>query len=248
MAKQAGLGDRLWVAGRNLSGDIGSLGAIGGGPSPLDMTAIDKSAFERDGGLRDGRFEFSSFFNKAAGAAHLTLSTLPTADVRLIYGRGSTLGGQAAGIIGKQVNYDPSRGQDGSLTIAVQVMGNGSAIEWGNYLTAGERTDSGAANGTGVDFGGSTAFGLQAYLQVTAFTGTSVTVKLQESQNDGGADPYADVTGGAFTAVSAAPASQRIITSGAQTVERWLRVVTTGTFSSATFVVIVCKNTVATVF
>jgi len=246
--KQSGLGDNLYIDGFDLSGDVGAVGSVAGGLSPLDVTAIDKSAVERLGGQRDGSLEFTSFFDDAALAEHAALKTLPTADRVVSYFRGTLLGGQAASLVGKQVSYDPSRNDDGSLTFKVNALANGFGLEWGRSLTAGKRTDGGAANGTGVDFGAATAFGLQAYLQVFAFTGTSATVKLQESANDGGADPYADVTGGAFTAVTAAPGSQRVETARGLAVEQWLRVVTTGTFSNLVFAVVVVKNDVSVVF
>jgi hypothetical protein len=250
MAKQAGLGDNLYVAGYDLSGDVGSLGNIAGGPAALDVTAIDKSAMERIGGVRDGRIEFSAFFNDAAGRAHPRLSSLPTANVIVTYYRGTTLGNPAAALVAKQINYDGNRGDDGSLTFAVEALGNGYGLEWGQSLTAGKRTDTGATNGTGVDFGtGSTNFGLQAYLQVFAFTGTDVTIKLQES-SDNGADAYADVTGGGFTQVTSGPTSERIATANNLTVERFLRAVTvtTGGFSSLTFAVVAVRNDTAVAF
>jgi hypothetical protein len=116
--------------------------------------------------------------------------------------------------------------------------------------TAGVRADTTATNGTSVDFGtGSTAFGLrlQAYLHVTAFTGTSCTVKLQESSDDGAGDAFADVTGGSFGAQTAVGAS-RIATSATQTVERYLRVVTTGTFTVCNFHVTIVRNATAVSF
>ncbi|MFI9235768.1 hypothetical protein [Streptomyces sp. NPDC053079] len=248
MAKQSGLGDNLYVAGYDLSGDIGSLGGISGGPAALEVTAIDKSAFERIGGLRDGKLEYTAFFNKATDRAHLRLSTLPTTDVITSYFRGTALGGASANIVAKQLNYDGTRGNDGAFTFAVEAQANGYGIQWGKSLTAGKRTDTTATNGSSVDFGtGSTAFGLQAFLHVFAFTGTSVTVKLQESSDDGSGDAWADVTGGAFTAATGVT-SERIATSASQTVERYLRVVTTGTFSNAVFAVSVIRNDTATVF
>ncbi|MGW0587462.1 hypothetical protein [Streptosporangium sp. NPDC002607] len=247
MAKQSGMGDRLFVAGYNLSGDIGSLGRIGGGPAALDVTGIDKEAFERIGGLRDGAIEYSAFFNPAVGQAHPRLSALPTADQVVTYCRGAALGGAGAALVGKQINYDPTRGADGSLTVAVQALANGYGLEWGRQLTAGVRTDTGAANGSSVDHGASTAHGLQAYLHVFAFTGTSATVKIQESSDNGGADTWADVVGGGFTAATGIT-SQRIATAAGLTVERYLRVVTTGTFSNAQFAVLVCRNETAVSF
>jgi hypothetical protein len=82
VGKQTGLGDNCYISGYNLSGDVGSLGRIGGGPALLDVTGIDKSAFERLGGLRDGGVDFSAFFNPAAGQAHPVLSALHPRESR----------------------------------------------------------------------------------------------------------------------------------------------------------------------
>ncbi len=95
-----------------------------------------------------------------------------------------------------------------------------------------------------------TRYGLQAYLQVLSFTGTDVTVKLQSSSDDGGSDAYADVTGGAFTQVTAGPTSERIATSSALEIERYLRVTTTttGGFTELSFIVVACVNLTDTGF
>lgn len=94
------------------------------------------------------------------------------------------------------------------------------------------------------------SYGLQAYLQVTAFTGTDATIKIQSSMDNGSTDAFADVTGGGFTAVTTAPTFQRIATSSSLITERYLRVVTTtsGGFSSLAFTVVVVKNTGAVTF
>lgn len=251
MGKQSGLGDNLYLDGYDISGDTNSLNRIGGGPAPWPVTGIDKSAFERIGLLRDGGLDWVSYFNPATDKAHDRLSLLPTTDVIGTYCRGTSLGSPAAGIVAKQVNYDPTRGQDGSLTFAVQSQGNGFGLNWGVQLTAGKRTDTGAASGTGVDLGtGSTSFGLQAFLHVFSFTGTDVTIKLQESSDNGAGDAWADVTGGGFTQVTSGPTRQRIATASNLTVERYLRVTTTttGGFTSLVFAVAVMRNDTATAF
>jgi hypothetical protein len=250
MAKQAGMGDNLWVAGRNVSGDIGSLSRIGGGPAALVTTGIDKSAHERLGGLRDGGLEFTSFFNDATNQAFDLFSDLPTTDVIGSYLRGTTLGNWAASVVAKQANYDGTRNQDGSLTFATSLMPNGYGLEWGKQLTAGMRTDTGAASGTGVDFGAGASFGLQAWLHVLSFSGTDVTVKIQESSDNSG-DAYADVVGGGFTQITgSAPLAQRIQTARNLAVERYLRVttVTTGGFTDLKFVVIATLNATEVLF
>jgi hypothetical protein len=247
VAKTGGLGDAFFIAGYDMSGDIGSI-SLSGGPATLDVTGIDKSAHERIGGLRTGSMSWKAFFNPALAGTHDKLAALPTSDVICTYARGTTLGNPSACQVSKQINYDGTRGDSGEFTFAVEAQCNGFGLEWGLQLTAGKRTDTTATNGTSVDFGtGSTAFGLQAYLHVFSFTGTSVTVKLQESSDNGAGDAFTDVTGGGFTAATGVT-SQRIATSASQTVERYLRVVTTGTFSSAVFAVTVVRNDTAVSF
>lgn len=246
MAKTSGLGDNLYIQGFDASGDIQQLQQIGGGPALLDVTGINKSAHERIGGLRDGRFEMTTFFNHVpiTGGTHEKLSALPRTDVILTYCRGTTLGNPAASLVGKQVNYDPTRATSGELTFGVSAQANSYGIEWGQQLTAGIRTDSAATNGTGVDTTASASFGAQAYLQVFSFTGTDATVKIQDSADN---VSFADVTSLAFTQITAAPTAQRISISNTATVRRYVRAttVTTGGFTSLAFSVNLIKNQVA---
>lgn len=243
--KESGLGDNLYIAGYNASGDIQQLGRIGGGPALLNMTGIDKSAFERKGGLRDGALEMTTFFNhdSVTPATHEKLSALPRTDVLLTYCRGTTLGSPAASLVGKQVGYDPQRGDDGMITFSVSAQANGYGIEWGRQLTPGVRTDTAAANGTGIDTTASADFGGQAYLQVFAFTGTDATVKIQDSADNA---TFADVTGLAFTEITAGPTSERIAIANTATIRRYVRAITetTGGFTELAFAVNFIKNEV----
>lgn len=248
--KQNGLGDHLYISGFDASGDIGQVNKISGGPALLDVTSITKSAYERIGGLRDGAIDYTAFFNPdPTTGVHARLSALPTTDRVMTYVRGATLGGPVACCVAKQLNYDGTRANDGAFTFAGATQGNGFGLEWGVGLTAGQRTDTTAANGTGVDLGvGSTSFGAQFYLHVFAVTGTSVTVTIQESSDNGSTDPWAAVTGGAFTAATAGGTAQRLQTARTQTVKRYLRAVTTGTFTNAVFAVTAVRNPVETDF
>src|SRR5690606_22628196 len=130
---------------------------------------------------------------------------------------------------------------------SIESQGNGYGLEWGEQLTAGIREDTAATNGDSVDFEASTSFGLQMYVQLFEFTGTDVTIKVQSSSDDGDGDAFADVTGattGALTAVG----GRRVATANNLSIERYLRVVTTGTFSVANFAVMVVKNELAVSF
>lgn len=253
MPKASGMGQALWVSGYDLSGDAQSY-TINGGPGTLDVTGIDKSAYERIGGLREGKLEWTSFFNPSASQEHVALSPLPTADVPVILATATAIGSPAAGIIAKQLNYDPNRASDGALTIKLSLESNAFGMEWGNLATPGKRTESAAANGAGIDLNtlynsgvSAAGFGLQAYIEVFALASGSPTVKLQGSSDNAVGDPYADIVGGTFGVV-AANTGARIATAANLTIERYLRVVTTGTFSGLTFAVIVVPNVVSTVF
>ncbi len=244
MAKQSGLGDHLMIGGRPISGDVNSLPGIACPRGVNENTGINKSAIERQYLGRDGSINFVAYFNDAVAAAHLTLSTLPTADTLVTYLRGITLGGPVANLVAKQINYDPTRGNDGSLTFAVNAMANAYGLEWCEGLTAGQQTDTTGSNGTALDGGAATTFGAQFYLNVESVTGTSVTVTIEDSADN---VSFATVSGMVFTAVTsgAAPAWQRLATSNTATIRRYVRVVTSGTFTQALFQVSMNRNSVA---
>lgn len=248
MGKQSGLGDALYVHGYELSNDIQSVGRIAGGPAVQDVTGIDKSAMERIGLRRDGGIDFAPFYNPAAGRAHARLSTLPTTDAIVTYCRSTTLGKPSAAVVSKQGNYDGSRPADGGYLFAVQSLANGYGVQWGVQLTAGTRTDTAATNGTSVDTAASASFGAQAFLHVTAFSGTDVTVKIQDSADD---SSWSDVTGLAFTQItSSTPTAERIATAAGATIRRYVRVatVTTGGVTSVSFQVTLVKNETTVAF
>jgi len=222
----------------HLSGDIGSL-EIGSETPLLDVTGIDKFAYERIVGLRDSKMAFEGFFNPSAGQFHPVLATLPTTDVLCTVTYGQTLGVTATSINAKQVDYTMSRGTDGAIALSTELQGNGNALDHCNLLTSGVQTFTGAANGSGWDAGASSTNGLQAYLHVTAFTGTDITVALQESSDDGLGDAYGNVTGGGFT-IATDVTAERITVTG--NLEQWLRIAVTGTFTSADLLVSMCRN------
>lgn len=243
MTKQSGLGDQLYIGGYDLGADINSISSLSTPRETLPVTGITQSANARIYGKRDGNAEFTAYYNDDTDRAHARLKLLPTTDVHLMYQRGTTLGNWGLAMIGKQLNYDPNRGDDGSLLIGVTVQGNAYGADWGRQLTAGKRSDTTATNGSSVDLGtGSLSFGWQAYLQVFSFTGTSCTVTLQESSDNAVGDPFAAITGGAFTAATGVTAQRLESSSATATVERYVRVVTTGTFSECTFAVLFTRN------
>ena len=245
--KTSGLGDNFYLNGYDLSGDVASLEQIGGGPAAGDVTGIKSSAHERLGLLRDGRMQFTSFFRgngdwspSLVGSA--ALSTLPTTDVVACYLRGTALGNAAAAINGKQVNYDPTRDNAGNLTLKVDIQANGYGLEMnGEQLTAGLRTDTTATTGAAWDDGAGSNFGGQAYFQLVAFSGTSVTIDIQSATTSGGTYASTGLTSSAFTAIGA----QRVAVVNTTTINEFLKVKTTGTFTNAVFAVVFVRNPIA---
>jgi hypothetical protein len=250
--KSSGLGAALWVAGYDVGASTNSLSRIGGGNAPIDMTDITQSAMSREGGQRDGGMDIVSYWNPDAGGSHAVYSPLPTADAIATYAAYTpAIGTPSASCIGKQLNYDGARGQDGSFLLNVTVSANGYGLQWGFLATAGMRSDvaaTAAAAVTALDQGSASpgAFGLVMFVHLKTFVGTSVTIKLQES-SDNGADAYTDVVGATTAALTSAPTAVRIAT-GSIAVERYLKVVTTGTFSSAIFAVQVYRHRITTVY
>lgn len=84
-------------------------------------------------------------------------------------------------------------------------------------------TIEGNGNGTGRNIGASTAGQtFQVVIRVISGTFTSFDVRIEESQNDGGADPYADVAGLAQTGINAVGVWRTTVTTAT---EAWKRAV-----------------------
>lgn len=244
MAKSSGLGSRLLVDGYNFSNDVGSVSQISIPVGQQMVTGLDKDAVERINLLRDASMTYEPFFNPAVGGIHDVLADLPTTNRVVTFIHTNAANGAAFSMVGKQVNYDGNRAADGSLTFATNQVGNAYGGEWGELLSDGIVTSTGAGNLASRDDGAATDYGLQAYLHVLDFTGTSVTVTIQDSADN---SSFSAVTGGAFTAASAVGA-QRIATANDLTVARYLRVALSGTYSNAVLAVNVVRNPATVLF
>lgn len=239
MPKQGGLGQRFFVGGYDLSGDVGAVQTARGIRNLLEVPGLDKSAMERIVGRRDGEISFNSWYNPTVDQQHTALKDLPTGDRDVMYCDGALVGNPAACLHGKQINYDWNLGNDGSLQASIQALANEFGLEWCKQLTAGLRTDGSATNGASVDDAAATAFGASAYLIMRSFAGTSCVVKIQDSADN---SSFADVTGLTFATITVnTPQGQRLETALTATLRRYVRVVTTGTFSNIQFAVAYCR-------
>jgi len=241
-AKTSGLGDDLYVAGFHIGGDVRQVQLNGGPSNQLDVTDITQSGHARLGGQRTGKTALVSYMDTGAGNEHAAFSPLSTSDQIVTYLRGQSLGGPVACCNVKQLNYDATRAADGMLTFAVDGESNGFGLEWGVQLTADPRTDTTGTTGAFFDQGAGGTFGAQAYLHLVSLTGTNVDVSITHATTSGGS--YSSLID--FGSLTSAPQAVRGTAAG--TVNEFLKVVTTGTFTSAVFFVAFMLNQVATVF
>jgi hypothetical protein len=237
MAKSSGLGSSLIVGAYDVSGDIGALSQIEAMRADQDVSGIDKSAAERISLLKDGSLAFTSFWNTAAGQAHLALSPQPRTDVQVSYLHTSAVGGAAASMIAKQVSYAPTRGQDGSLVVENSAHANGYGLEWGELLTTGKQTfASGTLNGTSIDYGSvSTLFGATAYLHTISLGSGTPTVTVTDSAND---STFATLAPTALVFTPTVAGTSRLQTGVTATIRRYTRVEVTGTYTNLVAVLV----------
>jgi len=179
----------------------------------------------------------------ALGSEHNSLAPLPRTDVNCIYARGTAVSNPAACLIARQVNYDGTRDNKGNLTFQIEMDADSFGMEWGNLLTAGIRTDTAATVGSFVDQLAGTAFGAQAYLQIFDLVGTSIDITITHCATSGGT--YTTLFDFGSITPGQVPQAQRLAVANNTTVNEFIKVTTTGTFSFAQFAVVMNRNTIA---
>jgi len=237
MAKKSGLGQGFFIGGKDISGDVSSVDTVASPKEVLDVTGIDKSAVERIAGRGSGEISFTTFFNDAANQQHAALKAVARTDVVGCYFQSSTLGETAAGIVAKQMSYDTTRGTDGSLTNSVQLLANSNVLEWGNTVTAGKITHSSAGSSTGAVTASSAAGGA-AYIQIFSLDSGTPTFVVQDSSDTSNGTDGSWAT--LLTFATQAVGAERKTVSG--TVNKGLRITTTGTFSNAVIAVMLRRG------
>ena len=230
MAKKSGLGNRLYVGGYDISGDVGAISNIATPRAVQDNHGIDASAIERLLLKCDGELSFDTWFNDATGELHDALSPLPTADVMGMFAMGTTRGDVGFAMISKQINYDWQRAADGGLAGSTQLqLADGNRPAWGEMIAVKE-TIASAGSLTGlIDSGGQTTAGLVAFLQIFSLGSGTPTVLLEDSSDTTNGIDGAWSTIGTFT-IQAARTTERLVVAG--TIEKALRIRASGTFTN----------------
>ena len=229
MAKTNGLGVRIYANGHDLNTDVNALSGIGQTQTLLECTGLAKSAIQRLVGLRDAIISVNGYFDNATGMSHDAFESI-SADSEVIVTMGTSRGDDAGGMVADQGSYNIGRAEGTAITTTVEFStSNGKGLNWGVALTDGpEQTDSAAANSAAVDNTSSTSDGAIGIVTVESVASGTADIKVQHSADD---ITYADLL--TFTGATGRT-SESISATG--TVNRYVRVASTGTFTDLVFV------------
>lgn len=231
MAKQSGLGDNLIIDGFNVSGDVGSIDTIEGARAVQELTGLDKYAKERGLLVSDSKMEFTAYFNPPG--SHQQFSALPQGDRLATYCRGTGLGFPAVTLTAKQTDYQGTRGDDGSLTFKVPLVGaDGEPMTWGEQLTDGQETFTAGAS-TGSKDLGAVGTNVALIVHVMEFTGTDITITFEESSDDGAGDAWSPISGATATLTD-----NGAVKFLAPLTEQFIRATISGTFTTADLMIV----------
>src|SRR4051812_46852703 len=111
MAKESGLGSKLWINANEISADVSAMDNISLPLAVLPSTGIDKFAMERMAGQIDAALSYTAFWNPGLGGTHDIVKTLPTittSDPHVLYMHNAgAIGRPGFGMVAKALNWDP---------------------------------------------------------------------------------------------------------------------------------------------
>lgn len=200
------------------------------------VTALSDAGPRRVVGNYDHKHSVQGFFDGDTGKfdAQAFVDFRTDEDHFLATIFGTTEGSRGYEDVIRNMGQPRSGGTGGAVLLSLEGEGSGGRVRCWLLRTA---TLAGAGNGAGQNLGATTAGQVfAAVFRLLAFTGTSITLKVQESSDDGAVDLYADIAGltsGALTAKGVVRATTTAAT------EAWKRLAATGTFTSAQIIVTV---------
>lgn len=196
----------------------------------VNVTTHTKDDLEYLSGLGDGQVAFQGLFDPAVAASDPVLATVSDGSTRPVTTspQGASAIGQRAHMLnGRQGSYSPRSSVQDAVRIESGQAADGGAH--GGVILHPLTARTAVASFASVDGAAQSLLGLVAHLHVTAFTGTNAVVIIQDSADD---TAWADLI--TFTTATGVT-YQRATAAG--TVERYLRVDLSGTFTSITFAV-----------
>ena len=233
MSFGSGASAKVYVSGYDLTAYFASLGFTNA-QGAYDVTTFGATGKAFIPGLTDGQITADGFFDGGADLVDQVLSAAigAASDGQwLVFLAGAAIGARGRGCASVESNYQVSNPVDGAVTVSAAVQSDGGLDGVVSLHALGAETTSPVNSASVNNAAGSTNGGV-AFIQATAFTGTSVVIKIQHSTDDA---VWADLV--TFTAIDAARDYERVLVAAGTTVNQYLRSqVASGTFTSVTFV------------
>jgi hypothetical protein len=231
LSGQAGNAQRLLMGSNDLTDyiqDVKASDDVGF----ADITTLGHTAKVVSVTISDGKLTINGIWEGAANAIHdiLTAAKRSAGEVLTFCPMGYTVGYPAILLKSRQTNYEKGGSVNDVVKFTAAFQADGGIDD--GVLLHGNTAETATVNGTAVDNAAATSNGGVIHANVTTFTGTNCTIKIQHSTNNSVWADLATLTD--FTAVG----SLRAIVAAGTTVNRYLRmIISGGTFSSITPIV-----------
>ena len=187
-------------------------------------------------GLGSGSLSLSGLFDGGANASDVEFnSALAAASGKVVtVGHGGlTIGNGATLLSGRLTGYNVQAPHNDAVRLSATWDADGGVR--GGVSLHDLEAETATGNFTAVDNTSSTAFGGVGHLHVTAFTGTSIDIRIQDSPDNA---IWTDLI--TFTSVTGVTQERSTVTG---TVDRYVRaIINAGTFTSCTFTVAFARN------
>lgn len=234
MAKSANVNTRVYLDEFNLSGDLNSFNQDVTQETPV-VTSFSDTGPRRLVANYDAMIGFLGFGQFADNGMdeqlHLLLADDAAHYIAILPGA-NAIGSIAYEHVAQFTNMPRSGAIGGAVLHNFDASGRAGMYRG---LVLGNKTSTGAESLAGQNMGTTAATQTFAVtFRLMSFTGTSITMVIQESSDDAVGDPYASIAGLTSGALSAAGVVR--VTTNAVT-EAWKRLQTTGTYSSAVILV-----------
>ncbi len=197
-----------------------------------DISAYADEARNFLGGLITGRASLSGQFDGASDAISDELTASLKTATLLSVAYGQALSDRWVGMQIQASNFEESAPVGDVVAWAYQASAD-SGVSRGTVLHPIANVESSTGSESKVDQVQSSALGCVAFLHVTAFTGTNITITIEDGGTEGGA--FTELVG--FTLVEGITSERKVVAAAADTPNQWVHVDWSGTFSSCTFIV-----------
>lgn len=198
-------------------------------------------------GTKRGELSFSGYYDAADNASNEALSEQVSAR-EVMYGvEGNALGQTVTCMSGPiQGKFSRIPGRDEITKISGELAVSGQIDDALIVAPLTARTTAANTDAASLASAAASTAGGQIYLQMTDLDlggYTNVIVRLRDSADN---VTFGDVTGGAFTAVTAAPAAEKLTTSSSLTIKKYTSVswayTGSGSSQTCTFIVALKRN------